>query len=78
MTTLAMDSPVRDWMAWATASAVNTMLRWASMASRLRLNMGLASRSDFDIRNDFSTFQRSWYFAMTSVAGISDTGALVT
>ena len=32
----------------------------------------------FDIRNGFSTCQRSWYFAMTSVAGIRDTRALVT
>ena len=48
--TLAMDSPVRDWMAWETASAANTMVRWASIASRIRLNMGRASRSLLDIR----------------------------
>ena len=76
--TLAMDSPVRDWMAWETASAANTMVRWASIASRIRLNMGRASRSLLDIRNDFSTCQRSWYFAMTSAAGITVTGTLVT
>ena len=34
--TLAMDRPVRSWMLCATARAVNTMVRWASMASRVR------------------------------------------
>ena len=35
LTTWAMDRPVRDWMAWETARAVNTMVRCASMELRL-------------------------------------------
>ena len=54
------ESPVRVWTSRLTASAVNTMVRWASMASRVRANIGLAARSDFDIRKDASTCQRSW------------------
>jgi len=50
--TLAMDSPVRDWMAWEIASAVNTMVRCASTASRMLFNMALASRLVLDIRQE--------------------------
>ena len=39
---------------------------------------GRAARSDLDIRKDFSTCQRSWYFAMASAAGITEAGTLVT
>ena len=78
LTTLPMDRPVRAWMQRATARAVNTMVRCASMASRTRLCIGRARRSVFDMRKDFSTCHRSWYLAMISVAGITSTGTLVT
>ena len=69
--TLAMARPLRSWIQCATARAVNTMVRCASIASRVRWNIGRASRSVLDIRNERSTCQRSWYFAITSAAGIT-------
>ena len=41
-TRLRMASPVRFWASRATASAVNTMVRWASIASRVWWNIGYA------------------------------------
>ena len=52
--------PVRSWVSRATARAVNTMVRCASIASRLRANMGRAARSVLHILKDCSTCQRSW------------------
>ena len=54
------DHPVRSWMVRVTASAANTMVRWASMASRLRAKNGRAAKSDFVILKDCSTCHRSW------------------
>ena len=76
--TLAMARPVRYWMLWATAGAVITMVRWASIASRVRWNIGRARRSLFDIRSERSTRHRSWYQAITSAAGMTTAGRLVT
>jgi hypothetical protein len=39
---VAMARPVRFWASRATARAVNTMVRWASIASFVRTNMGYA------------------------------------
>ena len=58
--TLRMARPVRSWAARATARAVDTMVRCASIASRLRANMGRAARSVLLILKDCSTCQRSW------------------
>src|SRR5690606_41389688 len=49
--------PVRFWVSRATASAVNTTGRWASIASRVWWKIGRARRSVFDIRKDCSTCQ---------------------
>ncbi len=59
-TIFLMLMPVRSWSRRETASAVNTMVRWASIASRVRWNIGRARRSVLDIRNDCSTCHRSW------------------
>jgi len=69
--TLAMARPVRYWMLWATAGAVITMVRWASIASRVRWSYGRARRSLLDIRNERSTLHRSWYLPITSAAGMT-------
>src|SRR5690348_8652140 len=37
---LRIDRPDRSWTLRDTASAVNTMVRWASIASRVRAKMG--------------------------------------
>jgi hypothetical protein len=58
--TLATASPVLFWTVLETASAVNTIVRCASIASRVRWNMGLARRSVLLIRKDCSTCHRSW------------------
>ena len=76
--TLAMARPLRSWMQCATARAVNTMVRWASMASRVRWNMGRAARSVLDMRNERWTFHRSWYLAITSPAAMAVVSRLVT
>ena len=55
-----MDQPVRAWRSRAIARAVNTMVRWASIASRVRWKIGRAARSVFDILNDCSMRHRSW------------------
>lgn len=58
---------------------VESVRSWgASIASWVRWNMGGAARSVLDMRNDFSTCQRSWYFAITSAAGMTAAGRLVT
>ena len=62
------DGQAGAFLQWATARAVNTMVRCASMASRVRWNIGRACRSVLDIRNECSTCQRSWYLAITSAA----------
>src|SRR3954452_3430052 len=77
-TRLRMARPVRFWDSRATARAVNTMVRWASIASFVLANMGRARRSVLDIRNDCSTCHRSWYELTTSAAGIRSVGMLVT
>lgn len=46
---------MRFWTSRLMASAVNTMVRWASIASLVRANIGRARRSVLDIRNDCST-----------------------
>jgi len=76
--TLRMARPVRSWISRATARAVNTMVRCASIASRLRTNMGRAARSVLLMRKDCSTCQRSWYRLMTSAGAMTETGRLVT
>ena len=76
--TLRMARPVRLWVSRATARAVNTMVRCASIASRLRTNMGRAARSVLLILKDCSTCHRSWYRLMTSAGGMTETGRLVT
>src|SRR6476619_6063831 len=43
--TLAMARPLRSWIQCATAKSVNTMVRCASIASRVRWSIGRASRS---------------------------------
>ena len=43
-----------------TVGAANTMVRWASMESRLRWQLGRACRSLFDMRNGFS-ISKSWW-----------------
>ena len=53
--TRRIDWPVRFCTVREMASAVNTMVRCASMASRVRANMGLAARSVLDIRKDCSS-----------------------
>ena len=55
-TIFLMLTPVRAWASRETASAANTMVRWASMLSRMRWNIGRAARSDLAIRNDRSTW----------------------
>ena len=78
LTTLAMARPVLSWMACATARAVNTMVRCASIDSRRWAKMGRAARSVLDIRKERSTCQSSWYLAITSPAGICAASMLVT
>src|SRR4051794_3761536 len=56
--TLRTGSPVRACRSRETANAVKTMVRWASIASRVRANMGRARRSDLVIRKDCSTCHR--------------------
>src|ERR1700722_20573395 len=53
--TLRMASLVRFCVSRATARAVNTMVRCASIASRLRTNMGRAARSVLLILKDCHT-----------------------
>src|SRR5674476_1129966 len=77
-TTLRMARPVRFWVSRATARAVNTMVRCASIASRVRWNMGRAARSVLDIRKDCSTCHRSWWQLITSAGGMRVAGMLVT
>ena len=54
-TIFLMLTPVRSWASRETARAANTTVRWASMLSRIRWNMGRAARSDLAIRKDRST-----------------------
>src|SRR5665648_422108 len=77
-TTLRIARPVRFWVSRATARAVNTMVRCASIASRVRWNMGRAARSVLDIRKDCSTCHRSWWQLITSAGGMRVAGMLVT
>lgn len=56
-----MLQPVLAWRSRAIASTVNTIVRWASIASRRQWKIRRAARSLLDIRNDCSTCQRSWY-----------------
>jgi hypothetical protein len=58
--TLRMARPVRFWVSRATARAVNTMVRCASIASRVRTNTGRAARSVLLILKDCFTCHRSW------------------
>jgi hypothetical protein len=55
-TIFLMLTPVRACASRETASAANTMVRWASMLSRIRWNIGRAARSDLAIRKDRSTW----------------------
>ena len=71
-------SPVLFWAVRERASALNTIVRCASIASLVRWNMGLARRSVLLIRKDCSTCHSSWYEPMTSVAAMTVAGMLVT
>lgn len=55
-------NPVTAWKCLAVARAVNTMVRWASVESRVRWNMGLACRSVLLIRMtaQYATGRDSW------------------
>lgn len=77
-TTFLIDTPVMFCRYRATASAANTTVKCASMESLVRWKTGLALRSDLAIRNDCSTFHRSWYDATAAWPSMIVESILVT
>ena len=76
--TLAMARPVRSWMQCATARAVNTMVRCASIGVAGAVEHRPGRRSVLDIRNERSTCHRSWYLRDHLAGGHHSAGTLVT
>lgn len=54
-----MARPERARISQETTRAVKTIVRWASIASRARTNIGRAAGSVLDTRNEASTCQSS-------------------
>jgi len=54
LTNFLMDQPVVSSIQRATARAANTIVRWASIESRVRWKIGRAAKSDLAIRRLFS------------------------